>query len=276
MFWEVFWPSLTGMIGFWATLSLNIPDFSRYARTQRDQVVGQALGLPTTMALFSFIGVAVTSATLVIFGRAIWDPVEVLTKFQSKPVLVFAMFAVAIATLATNIAANVVSPANDFAHLAPRRIGFRTGGFITGVIGIVMMPWKLIADPSGYIFTWLIAYSALLGAVGGILIADYWVLRRRQLDVAGLFDPAGPYRYDRGWNWRAIAALVLAVAPCIPGFAHVVSTGGQIAHPGFFDRVYTYAWFVTFALAFALYLALMSTRRAPAPSGGRADPTGVP
>jgi NCS1 family nucleobase:cation symporter-1 len=275
-FWAFFFPALTGMIGFWATLSLNIPDFSRYARTQRDQVVGQALGLPTTMALFSFIGVAVTSATLVIFGRAIWDPVEVLTKFQSKPVLIFAMFAVAIATLATNIAANVVSPANDFAHLAPRRIGFRTGGFITGVIGIVMMPWKLIADPSGYIFTWLIAYSALLGAVGGILIADYWVLRRRQLDVAGLFDPAGPYRYDRGWNWRAIAALVLAVAPCIPGFAHVVSTGGQIAHPGFFDRVYTYAWFVTFALAFALYLALMSTRRAPAPSGGRADPTGVP
>ena len=275
-FWAFFFPALTGMIGFWATLSLNIPDFSRYARTQRDQIVGQAIGLPTTMALFSFIGVAVTSATVVIFGKAIWDPVEVLTKFQSKPALVVAMLAVAVATLATNIAANVVSPANDFAHVAPRHIGFRLGGLITGVVGIAMMPWKLIADPSGYIFTWLIAYSALLGAVGGILIADYWALRRGVLDVAGLYDPRGPYRYADGWNWRAVAALVLAVLPCLPGFLRVVATGGQIADPGFFDRLYTYAWFVTFGLAFALYWLLMTL--APPPrdlatiAAGRAVP----
>lgn len=260
-FWGFFFPALTGMIGFWATLSLNIPDFSRYARSQRDQIVGQAIGLPTTMALYSFIGVAVTSATVVIFGHAMWDPVELLTKLESKTALLIAMFAVALATLATNIAANVVSPANDFANLAPRWINFRIGGFITGVIGILMMPWKLIADPSGYIFTWLIAYSALLGAVGGIMIADYWVLRRTRLDVAGLYDPNGPYRYLDGWNWRAVVALLLAIAPCVPGFLHVIKTGGQIAEPMFFDRLYTYAWFVTFFLGMALYLLLMIRQR---------------
>ena len=170
------------MIGFWATLSLNIPDFSRYARSQRDQIVGQALGLPLTMALYSFIGVAVTSATTIIYGETIWDPVDVLTHFTNPVVLVVAMLALCIATLATNIAANVVSPANDFAHLAPRKISFRIGGLITGVIGVLMMPWKLVADPSGYIFTWLVGYSALLGPIGGIMIADYFVCRQRQLE----------------------------------------------------------------------------------------------
>ncbi len=171
------------MIGFWATLSLNIPDFTRYARSQRDQVLGQALGLPTTMALYSFIGVAVTSATIEIYGEAIWDPVDLLSRFRNPLVLSVAMVSLCLATLATNIAANVVSPANDFAHLWPRRISFRTGGLITGVLGILMQPWKLIADPSGYIFNWLVAYSALLGAVGGILIADYYVIRRTRLDL---------------------------------------------------------------------------------------------
>src|SRR3954462_10378538 len=165
-FYAFFVPALTGMIGFWATLSLNIPDFSRYAHSQRDQVVGQALGLPLTMALYSFIGVAVTSATTIIYGTTIWDPVDVLTRFKNPAVLLLAMVALCVATLATNIAANVVSPANDFAQLAPKKITFRIGGLITGIIGIVMMPWKLIADPSGYIFTWLIGYSALLGPIG--------------------------------------------------------------------------------------------------------------
>src|SRR6266566_1257214 len=147
-FFKYFFPALTGMIGFWATLSLNIPDFSRYAKMQRDQVIGQALGLPMTMALYSFIGVAVTSATTIIYGKTIWDPVDVLTRFTNPIVLVVAMVALCIATLATNIAANVVSPANDFAHLAPQRISFRMGGLITGIVGVVMMPWKLVADPS--------------------------------------------------------------------------------------------------------------------------------
>jgi len=254
-FWGFFFPALTGMVGFWATLSLNIPDFSRYAKTQRDQVVGQAVGLPTTMALYSFIGVAVTSATIVIFGHAIWDPVELLTKFDDKLTLVIAMISIAIATLATNIAANVVSPANDFSHLAPRLINFRTGGFLTGVIGILMMPWKLMADPHGYIFTWLIAYSALLGAVGGILICDYFALRRTKLSLRDLYDPAGRYAYTGGINWAAVVALVVAVLPCAPGFLHTVKLIGYV--PPVWDRIYTYAWFVTFAIAFCVYGLLM-------------------
>src|SRR5437870_8070184 len=217
-FWSFFVPGLTGMIGFWATLSLNIPDFSRYARTQRDQIVGQALGLPLTMALYSFIGVAVTSATTIIYGKTIWDPVDVLTRFDNPAVLVVAMIALCIATLATNIAANVVSPANDFAHLAPKLISFRLGGLITGVVGVLIMPWKLVADPHGYIFTWLIAYSALLGPIGGILIADYFVWRRRKLNLAALYQPDGEYRFTGGFSVIALFALIVAVLPSLPGF----------------------------------------------------------
>jgi NCS1 family nucleobase:cation symporter-1 len=256
-FFSFFIPALTGMVGFWATLSLNIPDFSRYARSQRDQIVGQAIGLPATMALYSFIGVAVTSATIVIFGHAIWDPVDVLTKLESKLALVVAMLAVCIATLATNIAANVVSPANDFAHLSPRNISFRTGGYITAFIGVLMMPWKLIESSQGYIFTWLVAYSALLGAVGGILVCDYWALRRGRLSLPALYDPHGKYAYSSGTNWRAVIALLLAIAPCAPGFINLFLPG---PHNGLFDRLYTYAWFLTFALAFLLYYLLMLGR----------------
>src|SRR5262249_47336358 len=206
-FWAFFFPALTGMVGFWATLSLNIPDFSRYASAQREQVLGQALGLPSAMGLFSFIGVAVTSATVVIYGQAIWDPVVLLSKFQDPFILVVAMVALCLATLATNLAANVVSPANDFANLWPRRISFRTGGLLTGIIGILIQPWKLIADPSGYIFKWLVAYSSLLGAVGGVLIADYFLLRRTRLDVSGLYRREGPYWYCGGVNVVALVAL---------------------------------------------------------------------
>src|SRR5262245_60120451 len=202
-FWTFFFPALTANVGFWATLSLNIPDFTRYSYSQRDQVIGQAVGLPTTMGLYSFIGVAVTSATIVIYGKEIWDPVKLLHEFRGNHlVLAVAMIALCLATLATNIAANVVRPANDFAHLWPRVINFRIGGFITGVIGIRMMPWKLYNDPNGYIFRWLIAYSALLGAVGGILIVDYFLIRRTRLDLAGLYRESGPYWYEGGFNWR--------------------------------------------------------------------------
>src|SRR4051812_36802777 len=222
-FWSIFFPSLTGMIGFWATLSLNIPDFSRYAKTQRDQVLGQAIGLPTTMALYSFIGVAVTSATTIIYGKTLWDPIDVLTRFKNPFVLVGALFALFLATLATNIAANVVSPANDFAQLAPKKITFRLGGLITGIIGILIMPWKLLADPSGYIFTWLVGYSALLGPIGGIMIADYFVYRKKQLNVPALYAAGGEYSYRGGFSWVAIAALALAVLPNLPGFLATVN-----------------------------------------------------
>ena len=259
-FWAFFFPALTGMIGFWATLSLNIPDFSRYAVSQRDQVVGQALGLPLTMALYSFIGVAVTSATTIIYGATIWDPVDVLTRFTNPVLLIVAMIALCIATLATNIAANVVSPANDFAHLAPRKISFRVGGLITGVIGIVMMPWKLVADPSGYIFTWLIGYSALLGPIAGIMIADYFVVRRRVLNVEALYQADGEYRYSGGFSLAGLGALFLAVLPNVPGFLVTVNWLSRDDVPAFLIASYHYAWFIGFALAFVFYLIFFQMR----------------
>jgi nucleobase:cation symporter-1, NCS1 family len=255
-FWKFFFPALTGMIGFWATLSLNIPDFSRYAKTQRDQAVGQALGLPATMALYAFIGVAVTSATTIIYGETIWDPVDVLRRFTNPVVLIVAMVALCIATLATNIAANVVSPANDFAQLAPSKITFRIGGLITGVIGIVMMPWKLVADPSGYIFTWLIAYSALLGPIGGIMIADYFVLRKRTLNLDALYSTKGEYTYRGGFSAVAIVALIVGVLPSLPGFLATVKLIDGTRLPAGLLSLYNYAWFVGFGVAFFVYLIL--------------------
>jgi NCS1 family nucleobase:cation symporter-1 len=262
-FWLFFFPALTGMIGFWATLSLNIPDFSRYAVSQRDQVIGQAVGLPTTMALYSFIGVAVTSATTIIYRETIWNPIDVLTRFTNPVVLVVAMIALCIATLATNIAANVVSPANDFSHLAPRVISFRTGGLITGIVGILMMPWKLVADPNGYIFIWLIAYSALLGPIGGILIADYFVYRRRQLNLATLYKPDGEYRFTSGFSVVAIVAFVIAVLPSLPGFLVQVKLLNPANVSPFLVSLYNYAWFIGFAIAFVAYL---TGRRLTAPA----------
>jgi NCS1 family nucleobase:cation symporter-1 len=258
-FWSFFVPGLTGMIGFWATLSLNIPDFSRYAHSQRDQIVGQAIGLPFTMALYAFIGVAVTSATTIIYGQTIWDPVDVLTHFKDPIVLVVSMFALCLATLATNIAANVVSPANDFANLAPRKISFRSGGLITGIAGVLMMPWKLVADPSGYIFTWLIGYSALLGPIGGIMIADYFVIRHRKLNVPALYSVEGEHRYTNGVSLAALIALGAAVLPNLPGFLVTVKFVDTHAVPAFLVGLYSYAWFVGFGIAFFLYLALRRT-----------------
>jgi nucleobase:cation symporter-1, NCS1 family len=223
--------------------------------------------LPPTMALYAFIGVAVTSATTLIFGTTIWDPVDVLTRFQSPVVLVGAMLALCIATLATNIAANVVSPANDFAHLAPKRISFRVGGFITGIIGVVMMPWKLVADPSGYIFTWLVGYSALLGPIAGILIADYFVIRRTKLDLRALYREDGEFRYSGGYSLAGLGALLLAILPNLPGFLVHVKWVSATAVPAFLVSSYDYAWFIGFGLAFVLYLIfrqLSSTSRAHA------------
>jgi len=254
-FWTYFFPALTGMIGFWATLSLNIPDFSRYAVSQRDQVLGQALGLPLTMALYSFIGVAVTSATAIIYGDKIWDPVDVLAKFNSPIILVVALVGLCIATLATNIAANVVSPANDFAHLAPRYISFRMGGLITGLIGVLMMPWKLVANPNGYIFTWLIAYSALLGPIGGILIADYFVWRRRHLNLTALYQSGGEYRFTNGFSIVALIALFAGVLPSLPGFLVQIKAVDAAKVAPSLGGLYSYAWFIGFAIAFVTYLA---------------------
>jgi NCS1 family nucleobase:cation symporter-1 len=256
-FWSIFPGALTASVGYWATLSLNIPDFTRYARSQRSQLLGQALGLPPTMTLFAFIGVAVTSATLLIYGQPIPNPVELMTKFDNVLVILFATVVIFAAQITTNMAANVVSPSNDFSNLSPTRITYVKGGLITAVIAIVMMPWKLMSTMGDYIFTWLIGYSGLMGAIAGILICDYWVLRRQRLDLPGLFDPAGMYSYSNGINWRAMAALAIGVLPVVPGFLRAATTpGGQVALPGVFDTLYTYAWFVTFGLGFVLYWLL--------------------
>jgi NCS1 family nucleobase:cation symporter-1 len=265
-FWAFFIPGLTGMVGFWATLSLNIPDFTRYAISQRAQVRGQAIGLPASMTLFAFIGVVVTSATTIIFGTTIWDPVVLAGKFDNKLMVSIAMIAVALSTLATNIAANIVSPANDFANLAPARINFRKGGLITGVLGLLIFPWKLVADPSGYIFTWLVGYSSLLGPVGGILIADYYFIRRQQLSLKDLYEPAGRYRYSGGYNRPAVFSLLLGILPNIPGFLAAIGVLPGDSLPGWIIGLYNYAWFVGLFVSGGLYWLLMRTARAPLPA----------
>jgi NCS1 family nucleobase:cation symporter-1 len=252
-FWGFFFPALTANVGFWATLALNIPDFSRYARSQRDQAVGQALGLPLTMGLYSFIGVAVTSATIVIYGKAVWDPVVLLARLPGPAVHVVGLAGLVLATLATNLAANVVGPANDFANLWPRRISFRDGALITGVVGVLIQPWRLVEDPSGYIFKWLVAYSALLGAVGGVLIADYYLVRRTRLDLRGLYQGGGPYWYAGGFHVAGLLALAAGILPCLPGF---LATVELIEAGAFWRELYHYAWFVSFGISFLVYTGL--------------------
>jgi NCS1 family nucleobase:cation symporter-1 len=249
-FMKFFIPSLTGMVGFWATVALNIPDFTRYAKSQRAQMVGQALGLPAAMTLYSFIGVAVTSASVVLFGEAIWDPVALLGRFHQPVVASVALVALLVATLNTNVAANVVSPSNDFSNLNPKRISFRTGGMITGVVGILMMPWKLMGDFSAYIFGWLVGYSGLLGPVAGVMIADYFIVRRENLLVDDLYRRGGEYEYSNGFNFKAIVALVCGVAIALIG----------LAVPEL-RWLYDYAWFVGFFTAGAVYTALMPRSR---------------
>jgi NCS1 family nucleobase:cation symporter-1 len=253
-FWNLFWPSLTAMVGFWATLTLNISDFTRYASSQRAQVVGQLSGLPTTMTLFAFIGVAVTSATIIIFGEAIWDPVVLVRRFESHTLVFFSMIAVIIATISTNAAANVVGPANAFSNLMPSKIDFKRGGYITGIIGILIMPWKLIADPSGYIFTWLIGYSALLGPVIGIILVDYFLIRKTRLNVEDLYRSKGIYA---GVNPMAIIALVIGVLPNIPGF---LANVGLYTGSGFVVDLYNYAWFIGLGISSLVYYVLMWKR----------------
>src|SRR5512132_3206221 len=241
-FLPVFWPSLTAMIGFWATLSLNMPDFTRFGRSQREQVVGQSVALPTTMFLFAAMGVLITSASAILFGEPIWDPVKLVGHFTNPWVVGFAMFSVVVATLAVNIAANVVSPANDFANALPRWISFKTGGLITGIIGIAMQPWRLLADPKGYIFAWLVGYSGGLCSIAGVLIADYWIVRRKSLNLADLYRPNGEYG---GWSLRAVTATLVGCA---------LAWGGLVVPP--LRPLYDYSWFVGFFSAGLLYVAM--------------------
>jgi nucleobase:cation symporter-1, NCS1 family len=240
-FWPVFVPSLTAMVGFWATLSLNMPDFTRFGRSQREQAIGQVVALPTTMSLFAAMGVVITSATAIIYGQAIWDPVQLVGKFSSPAIVALSMFTVVVATIAVNIAANVVSPANDFANAFPRFIDFRTGGLITGILGILIQPWRLLADPSGYIYTWLLGYSGGLGSIAGVLIADYWIVRRRDLRLEDLYLVDGVYR---GWNGRALLATAVGCG---------LAWGGLVVPA--LRPLYDYAWFVGFFAAGAAHVA---------------------
>ena len=246
-FFRFFVPSLTAMVGFWATLALNIPDLTRFARGQREQMMGQAIGLPPTMALFAFIGVAVTSATVVVFGEAIWDPVQLVSRFGNPILVAIAMVALAVATLSTNVAANVVAPANGFANLWPEKMTFARGGILTGIVGIAMMPWKLLSDYGTYIFGWLVGYSGFLGPIAGIFIVDYFLIRKQKLSLYELYRRGGLYEYDRGFNWKAVAALIAGIFTALIG----------LIFPAL-RFLYDYAWFVGFGVAAIVYYVSMS------------------
>ena len=260
-FFPIFVPSLTAMIGFWATLSLNMPDFTRFGKSQREQVIGQTVALPTTMVVFAAMGILITSAAVVVFPNMkhedAWDPVKLVSQFSQPLVVAVSMFTVVVATLSVNIAANVVSPANDFANAFPRWISFRTGGLITGIIGILMQPWKLLADPSGYIFSWLLGYSGGLGSIAGVLIADYWVIRRKELNLGDLYRTRGVYT---GWNWRAVVATLLG---CFFAWIGLIIPSLR--------ALYDYAWFVGFGVAFVVHWALMT---AVPPASAETDKVG--
>jgi NCS1 family nucleobase:cation symporter-1 len=256
-FFKFFFPALTAVVGFWATLSLNIPDFTRYAKSQKAQIRGQAIGLPPSMTLFAFIGVVVTSASAIIYGNPEWDPVKLAGRFESRMMVTFAMIGIIVSTLATNIAANIVSPANDFSNLSPKKINFRLGGYITGIIGVLIFPWKLYSDPNGYIFTWLIAYSSLLGPIGGIMIADYYFIRKQDLVVEELYSHSGRYSFTGGFNKPALFALVIGILPNIPGFLVNAKMIAVEKVPAWLAGLYHYAWFVGFLVSGILYFILM-------------------
>src|ERR1700683_3758322 len=252
-FFAFFIPSLTGVVAFWAAVALNIPDFTRYAKGQREQMLGQALGLPTTMTFYSFIGIAVTSATVVVFGHSIWDPVEVLSRLGNPIAVVVAMLALLLATLNVNVAANVVSPSNDFSNLYPRKISFKLGGVITCFIGLLMQPWRWLSSHGSYVMGWLVGYSSFLGPIAGVMIADYYVLHQRVLNTEDLYRRGGVYEFSRGVNWRAILALVAG---------SLVAFVGLVYAP--VRALYDYAWFVGFGVSFGAYWLLTVGRETAA------------
>jgi NCS1 family nucleobase:cation symporter-1 len=269
LFWPTFWPLFTAMSGYWGALALNIPDFTRFAKTQKDQIVGQALGLPGPMALLAVVSVIVTSATVIIYGKAIWVPVKLSGNIGGLGVMI-GLLIITIDTISVNIAANLVGPAYDFSALWPRRISYRTGGYITVALGAIIMPWKLLESTQGYIFVWLTGYGALLGPIAGIMIADYWVVRRTRLSVEGLYAADGPYSYVRGWNPIALIAFLVPVLVNFPGFLHSAGPKTFAFIGPVWTGLYTFAWFIGIGLAFGLYtgltLALQARRAAPSPA----------
>jgi nucleobase:cation symporter-1, NCS1 family len=259
-FWAIFFPSLMGMIAFWSTLSLNMPDFTRFGRSQGDQFWGQILGLPTTMTLFAILAVITASATVLVYGEAIFDPVLLVTRFDNALLILISLFAVLLATLTTNVAANLVSPSYDFSNAFPKLISFRTGGIITAIIGVLIQPWYLISNPNVYIFTWLGFYGGATGAIAGVLIADYWWVRRTNLRLADLFrTDGGAYRYAAGWNWRALVALAVGVILAVGGAYTAPGTEGPFPADGLIPLLkplYDYSWVVGLVAGFLVYVVL--------------------
>ncbi|MBO0821374.1 MAG: cytosine permease, partial [Nocardiopsaceae bacterium] len=258
-FWPVFWPSLMAMIAFWATLSLNMPDFTRFSRGQRQQVWGQVLGLPTTMSFIAIVSIVVTSAAAVVYHQTIWDPVALTTKFSSTAAVIVGLVMVILATMSANLAANVVSPSYDFSNAALRFVSYRTGGLITGVIGVAIQPWRLVSDPHVYIYTWLGFYGGLLGTVAGVLIAGYWAASRTRLDLAALYTRGSRYWFAAGWNWRAVVATVVGAVLAAGGAYTAPGTDGPFPAGGLIGALkplYDYSWVVGLAAGFVVYLVL--------------------
>ncbi|MDF1482538.1 NCS1 family nucleobase:cation symporter-1 [Extensimonas sp. H3M7-6] len=246
------WGALTGLVGFWATLALNIPDFTRFAKSQKDQVLGQAIGLPIPMALFSMVGVIGFSASAILYGKAELFPDGLLTKMG--PIAAgLGLLVILLANLTTNVAANLVSPSYDFSQIAPAKISFRTGGIIAALLGLLFMPWKLLASSGNYLFTWLGGYGTLLGAIAGILLADYYLVRRGQLQVDDLYRRGGAYEYRNGWNPQALVAFVLGVLPCLPGYLAVSGVIDKAGIPAIWLTLFDAGWFFSLAVAGAYY-----------------------
>ncbi|XP_072956077.1 purine-uracil permease NCS1 [Typha angustifolia] len=258
-FWSIFFPSLTANVSFWATVAINIPDFSRYARSQKDQILGQA-GMPIFMGLFTFAGLAITSATEVIFGRVISDPIQLLGKIGGLSTTLVAIFGISLATITTNIAANVVAPANALVNLNPRRFNFATGALVTALLGIAFQPWRLLSSSESFVYTWLLGYSALMGPIGGVLLTDYYLVKKMELDVSALYldDPTSPYYYQKGFNIKALVALLAGVLPIIPGFLQKVGVSSNTLEV--FVVAYNNAWFVSFFISSAVYWLLCQYR----------------
>ncbi|MEO5659396.1 MAG: NCS1 family nucleobase:cation symporter-1 [Polaromonas sp.] len=256
------WAALTGLVGFWATLALNIPDFTRFARSQKDQVLGQAIGLPIPMALFSMVGVIGFSASAILYGKAQLFPDGLLTQmgtFASG----LGLLVILLANLTTNVAANLVSPSYDFSQLAPDKISFRMGGLLAALIGLVFMPWKLLATSGGYLFTWLGGYGTLLGAIAGILLVDYYLVRKGELNIDDLYRRGGEYEYTKGWNPHAVIAFVLGVAPCIPGYLVVSGVLDKSAVAPFWVSLFGFGWFFSLLVA-GSYTFVLGRRGHPA------------
>ncbi|KAJ8432761.1 hypothetical protein Cgig2_011684 [Carnegiea gigantea] len=254
-FWSIFFPSLTANISFWATLALNIPDFTRYAKSQKDQIIGQ-VGLPIFMGAFTFVGLAVTSSTKVIFGRLISNPIQLLGEIGGFTTTILAIFGISLATITTNIAANIVAPANALVNLSPSKFTFRKGAILTALLGIAFQPWRLLKSSESFVYTWLVGYSALLGPIGGIILADYYLIQKMKLDIKDLYtlQPGGTYYYTGGYNLAAIVALIFGILPVMPGLLQKVGILGSV--PEIFIAIYNNAWFFSFFSAGILYWVL--------------------